>query len=290
MKYLLTVSVILIVISCKKTTQDTTFDTDKKIDSLEMAAHEKEWQMNSLVVALIEIDNNLQKIKEKENLITMNVTDNETKGQALEDRINRDIKVIYELMVKNKEQITQLEKQLSQTSSNKTNLDKLIKRLNNQLKDKTVEIIEIQEQLKNQDLEITDLNFTIEGLQHIVDSLQNAKQATQQQLDETITKLYRAHYAFGTKKELKAENILTSDGILSKNKILTEEYSKEYFTTIDIREIDSIPLYMPKARVLTNHPRSSYILETNDDGKLVLRITDKEKFWSHTKYLVVQVN
>jgi chromosome segregation ATPase len=251
---------------------------------------EKDRQMNNLVATLIEIDDNLQQIKEKENIITLNVATGETSGEALEDRINRDIQVIYDLMLQNKEQISKLEKQLQQSGANNTNLNKLVKRLNAQLKDKTIEIIQLQQKLESQSLQIDDLNFTIEGLQSVVDSLQGVKYATQQALDETTEKLYRAYYVFGTKKELKDQEILSSDGFLSKTKLLAEGYSQDYFTTIDYRELDSLNVYMPKAKILSNHPESSYTLEADGDGAMVLKIADKESFWSMSRHLVIQVS
>ena len=223
MKYIIIIAFVLSVLGCKKTTQGGAFETDRKIDSLEMLSIEKDKQMNSLVSALIEIDDNLQKIKAKENLITINVKKEEAKPKSIEERVNRDIYIIYELMLENKEQISKLEKQLSESSSDNANLSNLITRLNKQLREKTLEIINIQQQLKNNNLQVADLNFTLEGLQYAVDSLEIAKQATQQQLDETIEKLYRGYYAFGTKKELKAENIISNEGFLSKNKLLTGE-------------------------------------------------------------------
>lgn len=292
MRYLISFALALAFFSCQTNTDTTTSSSNNstKIDSLTTLSLDKDRQMNSLVNALLEIDENLQHIKEKENLITLNVANSENGGQLLEDKINRDIQIIYSLMLENKEQISTLEKQLQQSGNNNENLSKLVKRLNSQLKDKTVEIIQLQKKLESQSLQIADLNFTIEGLQTVVDSLQGVKQATQIQLDETTEKLYRAYYVFGTKKELKEENIITSDGFLSKKRILSEGYSQDYFTTIDYREMDSLNLYMPKAKLLTNHPKSSYSLELDENEVMILRISDKENFWSMTRHLVIQVN
>ncbi len=265
-------------------------DSDEVKDSLRLLTMEKDRQMNNLVAALIEIDENLQEIKEKEKLITLNVASNESGGESIEDRINRDIQVIYDLMLQNKEQISKLEKQLQQSGANNTNLNKLVKRLNAQLKDKTIEIIELQQKLESQSLKISNLNFTIEGLEYAVDSLQGVKYATQQALEETTEKLYRAYYVFGTKKELKDQEILSSNGFLSKPKLLAEGFSQDYFTTIDYRELDSLNVYMPKAKILSNHPESSYTLEPSEDGAMVLKIADKESFWSLGRHLVIQVD
>ncbi len=288
MRYLLIITLTLALFSCKQNKPGS--EAGKEMDSLRMLSLEKDRQMNSLVAALIEIDDNLQEIKEKENLITLNVASTETGGEALEESINRDIQVIYDLMLQNKEQISKLEKQLQQSGANNTNLNKLVKRLNAQLKDKTIEIIKLQQQLESQSLQIADLNFTIDGLQSVVDSLEGVKYATQQALDETTEKLYRAYYVFGTKKELKEQEILSNDGFLSKTKLLAEGFSQDYFTTIDYRELDSLNVYMSKAKILSNHPESSYTLEASEDGAMVLKISDKESFWSMTRHLVIQVN
>jgi len=48
-------------------------------------------------------------------------------------------------------------------------------------------------------------------------------------------------------------------------------------------------LYSKKAKLLTNHPSSSYVLEKVNEY-LVLKITDPNKFWEISKYLVVEVD
>ncbi len=256
-------------------------------DSLLMVNAAKDRQMNSLVTALIEIDDNLQKIKEKENIINLNVANSDESGKALEDRINNDIEMIYDLMLKNKEQISKLEKDLKQSGDNNSNLNRLVTRLNQQLKDKTIEIIELKKQLENNSLEITQLNFTIEGLQSVVDSLENVRNAKEQQLTVADEQLHKAHYVFGTRRELKEQNIISKDGIFNL-KVSGEGYNEEYFTTIDYREVDSIPLFNDKADILSVHPENSYSLE-EEEGSLTLVISDKDAFWSMSRYLVVMV-
>lgn len=261
-------------------------------DSLLMATMEKDRQMNDLVSALVEIDDNLQAIKEKEQIISLNMANSDDSGQSVEDQINQDIQLIYDLMIQNKEKISELEKELKKSATNNANLNKLVSRLNKQLKEKTLEIIKLYQMLENKNFEIAELNFTVEGLQQAVDSLKSARAATEQKLEETTEELNRCFYAFGTKRELKEQKIISSEGLplIGKKKVLTEGFSKEYFTAADVRELDSIPLFKSRAKILTNHPESSFTLEEDSEGALTLKITDKEKFWSVSKFLVVQVN
>ena len=62
-----------------------------------------------------------------------------------------------------------------------------------------------------------------------------------------------------------------------------------YFTKIDIRKVNVIPLESRYAELLTNHPANSYSLLKDSKGEYTLRITDAAKFWSVSKYLVVRV-
>ena len=260
-------------------------------DSLYMVTIEKDRQMNELLGALTEIDDNLQQIKEKENIIAMTATKKDNLSQAnVKEKINNDIAAIYDLMLENKKKIAELENKLKLDNKNNASLQSLVRRLNKQLETKAVEIAKLEEELKKKNIEIKHLNFTIAGLERALDSIHAETLATERKLEETTEELYKGFYVFGTKKELKEQNIITSDGFLSKKKVLESNFDKDYFTQVDIREVDSIPLYRPKAKILTIHPNGSYKLEKNPEGAMVLLITDKDKFWSTSKYLVVQVN
>ena len=266
-------------------------DMKKQNDSLYMVTIEKDRQMNDLIGTLVEIDDNLQQIKEKENIIALNARSNDNVSPAtMKETINNDIKAIYELMLKNKEKIAELEKKIGLNDKNNAALKKLVERLNKQLKDKTLEIVQLREDLKQKDIVIADLNFTVEGLELALDSIHAKALAVDRKLKETTEELYRGYYVFGTKKELKEQNIITGDGLFKKKKVLEGDFDGDYFTRIDIREVDSIPLFRPKAKLLTSHPSGTYSLKKNSEGALMLIIADKDRFWSTSKYLVVQVN
>ena len=92
-----------------------------------------------------------------------------------------------------------------------------------------------------------------------------------------------AFFVFGTKKELKEQNILDHDEVLQSN------FNMDYFTKIDIRIDKEIKLYSSLAEILTNHPVGSYTLQRDAKKQYVLRITDPQRFWSTSKYLVILV-
>jgi len=59
------------------------------------------------------------------------------------------------------------------------------------------------------------------------------------------------------------------------------------FTKIDYTQISTIPVNSKKVELVTTHPDGSYKIEKNNDLVSDILITDPEKFWSASKYLVV---
>ncbi|MCW3805471.1 hypothetical protein [Plebeiibacterium marinum] len=261
-------------------------------DSLLVASAEKDKILNELASSLVAIDENLQTIKEKENLIAVNMGTPESNSESLQVKINSDIQDIYELMLANKERIAELEQKIKQSNSDNKSLNNLVSRLNKQLKEKSIEIIELREQLSQKNIEIASLNFTVEGMSQVIDSIRNSNSKTQAVLDSTTTELYSAYYAFGTKKELKDHQVISNEGLplFGKQKVLSKDFNEDYFTKVDIRDVEEIPLFRPKYKILTNHPEGSFEIITGEEDTKTIKILDKDAFWSISKFLVVQVN
>ena len=98
-----------------------------------------------------------------------------------------------------------------------------------------------------------------------------------------MQQLNTAWFVFGTKKELKDQHVIV-DG-----KILRSSFNHNYFTKIDIRVTKEIKFYSKAAKLLTNHPSGSYVLQRDANQQFELRITNPQQFWSTSKYLVVLV-
>ncbi|SMO68920.1 hypothetical protein SAMN06265379_10515 [Saccharicrinis carchari] len=290
MKKNLILPILVIVLAACNTAKNK--DLTQQNDSLVSVAIEQQKITNDLVTTLIAIDENLQEIKEKEKLIGVSMGSPEGTSPDIQKRINKDIQDIYNLMLANKETIAELEQKLKSSGSNNKGLNSLVSRLNRQLKEKSVEIIELNEKLANQNIQISSLNFTVEGMSQVIDSIRTVNKDARALLDSTTTELYTAYYSFGTKKELKEHNIISSEGVplFGKTKILTDNFNEDYFTKIDIREVDAIPLFRPKVKMLTPHPQSSYEIVSGEEDTKTINILDKDAFWSISKFMVVQVN
>ena len=125
--------------------------------------------------------------------------------------------------------------------------------------------------------------MTINSLNKDVSNLKGESEQKSQTISNQDKQLNTAWYVFGTKKELKEQQILVN------GKVLQGNFNKSYFTKIDIRNFKELKLYSKSAKLLTMHPSSSYKLERDSKDQYVLRITNPQIFWSTSKYLVVQV-
>ncbi|MBR4757185.1 MAG: hypothetical protein IK084_00095, partial [Bacteroidaceae bacterium] len=95
---------------------------------------------------------------------------------------------------------------------------------------------------------------------------------------------HTAWFVFGTKAELKEQKILKDGDVLKSG-----DFNKDFFTEIDTRVVKVIKLYSKSAEILTTHPAGSYTLAKDEKKEYVLRISDANKFWSVSKYLVIRV-
>lgn len=260
-------------------------------DSLLMETAQKEIQLNQFVETMGQIEENIRLIKEKEQIISLQAESGDTKGRAGE-QINEDIQLIYDLMVQNKDRIQQLESQMKNSGVDNSKLNKLVAGLNQQLQDKSKEILALQDQLEQRDVHITHLSNELFTLNYEIDSIRKVTEATRSQLSMTTDEYNTAWFAIGTRSELREKNILTRDGFLffGSTHVLKEEFDKQYFNQIDIREKEEFPLYSNKVEVLTSHPAGSFEITTGEDDMKILVVTDSRQFWSISKYLVVQVN
>ncbi len=260
-------------------------------DSLLLASALKEIQLNKMVESMGVIESNLRTIKEKEQIISLKADKGDIRGSSAE-QINDDIHLIYELMVQNKERILQLEEQMKKAGVDNNNLKRVITGLNEQLREKSEKIVRLNEILQQKNMQIDRLNYSITSLSNTVDSIKNISDQTRKELSATRDNLNTAYYSIGTKKELKDKKIIVREGFLffGEDKVLTDQFDQKYFNVVDIRETDTISIYHQKAQILTPHPQGSFELIKGEGGNLVLIILNFEKFWSISKYLVIQVN
>ncbi len=279
------VALISVLASCKSNSEYEKMQAER--DSLLALTDNKDGTINDLFESFNSIEENLALIKEKEKIITVNSSSEAGVEEDMKDRINEDINAIYELMLKNKQELDQVKSKMRNSGIKVKELDRMVASLTKQMESKDNEIQRLTEKLKAMDIEVGELKTELTELSGNVDSLSTENQIKENIIEEKTTALNTAFYAIGTKDELVQHQILTKEGVLGNKTKLMSDFNKNYFTMVDITKVKKIPIFAKKVTIITTHPSSSYQLKGNETIDELI-ILDADKFWSVSKYLVVQ--
>lgn len=113
-------------------------------------------------------------------------------------------------------------------------------------------------------------------------------QEQQELIKEQNDKLNNVYIKIGNKKELKKLGLLSS-GLFKKTKVKYENIDLSQFEQVD-RSFNNISL-PKKVKILTPVPSDSYEMvdDTKTGGKMLV-VTDSIKFWSLSKFLIIQTD
>ena len=283
---LLTISVVLLS-SCNFKSGD--YDSLKEQnDSLLRAKQQMQEEIDEYFSAMNKIEQNIEKIKETQGVLEVS-PESEELNDDQRTKINEDLQFLNEMLQTNKDELAKLKSKLKRSSIHSDELKRSIDRLTKSLEEESAKVALLQEQLAAKDSLINELGTTVSSMGKDVEELKADKEEKQAKINEQEETIHTAWYVFGTRKELKEQKIITSEGLFSPKRILQSDFNKSYFVRIDARKTKSIPLYSSRAKILTSHPKSSYTLEKENDN-FVLHITDTKEFWSISKYLVIEVD
>ena len=254
--------------------------TVAKDDSLQQIISQRDTQINNMMATMNEIKEGFNEISEAENRVNL-IQDDERADKA--SQIKEDIKFIADRMQQNRELIKKLQGQLRDSDFKSQELKKVIANMLRQLDEKDQQLQQLRAELDAKNIHIAELDETISNLNNNVTELKSESDEKSQIINNQETQLNTAWYVFGTRPELKDQRILMGD------KVLQQNFNKNYFTKIDIRVTREIKLYSKSARLLTSHPAGSYELTRDNNKMYTLAITNPQLFWSTSKYLVVVV-
>lgn len=238
----------------------------------------KDSTINEMFGAFNRVTENLRVIREKQGLLDSRKGGVEN-GVNMEGSIVADLRAIDSLLAANKKIIGQLRRSAKEEGRKLSELEKTVLALEHSMTEKDTEIGLLKEQL-------TSTNASLASMIELYQDKE--QQATDQQ-----QQLSTAYYTVGSQKELKANGILTKEGGLigigKVSKLNTNGMNAAYFKKVDINQTTSVTVGTKKAKLITSHPEGSYKLV--GDGKVErIEITDPAKFWSVSKYLVVQAD
>jgi len=257
-------------------------EQDNQVDSLQSLLDQRDSELNEMMDAFNEIQEGFDAINEAEGRV--NLLSQGAEGNGAADNIAENMEFIENTLLENRRKIEELQQKLQSSSVNATKLQAAINKLNEQLEQKTQEIDELRQQIADRDIAIEVLGQSVEKLQAENSQVKAESEANAEIAKNQDAQLNTAWYVFGTSKELKSHHILVDGDVLK-----SSDFDADYFTKIDIRKTNVIPLNSKSAKLLTTHPSDSYSLLKDSKGEYTLRITNASEFWSVSKYLVIRV-
>ncbi|MBN2669087.1 MAG: hypothetical protein JXR60_07645 [Bacteroidales bacterium] len=276
--------VLAVFISCTNVTETEEYKAlQTKNDSLMSVSSNQGADIYNYIADFNNIQENLNKIKEVEKII--DVKKSGEQAMSNRDQINEDIQTIYNLLKENQQKLASMNKKYKNSDYKNKELQKLIETLQAQVEANQNEILALNKELES-------LNIEIKGLTDDLLSMQTENEDQAQVIEAQDQAIHTAYYVVGTSKELKEHKIITKEGGfigLGRNSKLDNGFDTSYFTEINTGSFKEIAIYAKKAKLITTHPAGTYEFEGNGEKVDKLIIKDADKFWSVSKYLVIEI-
>lgn len=274
-KYVVTGIAVLLFASCRN--RSGMYQAHQQIDSLRSVVSMHDSLLGDVVLSFSKVEANLHAVAAKQNMIVVNSGNQGELKPTAKERINAEITAINDLMDENRKMIADLSNKYDNSNKQNTQLRNLIKTLNDQVAQKDNELAVLNERLNT-------LHAQVTGLQTSVDTLT-------QTMHQQTTAMHTAFYIVGKTRDLEKAKIIDRTGGflgIGRGSKLSADFDQSQFTQVDFTQMGAIPIDSKNVKIITTHPANSFSL-TKDKKDVVksLVITDPEKFWETSKYLVV---
>jgi chromosome segregation ATPase len=258
-------------------------------DSLEIVNQELDSNYNQSLVVLNDIENGFAVINQKEKAVKVNLNGVEGISTNRRQQIAIQMTEIKEGIEQNKAKIAELRSLAAKNGKANNMLAETIKRLQNQMDEKALQIQTLQAELKLKNIRINELTTTVTDQSRNISEQLNVMEQQRSTIKGQDKDINTVWYCVASSKKLKEAMIVSTSGLFQPKKVMANDFDNKAFTQVDLRNISSIATDSKNIKIITTHPQSSYQLETGDDKKISIKITNPLKFWSVSKYLVVQI-
>lgn len=298
MRKLLFAALALVAFSCGNVENSKEYkELQAKYDSVVAVSSGKSGENAELTKMIEEIEANLDSVAKDQAL----VNDLNKEGYTNQkESIDAKIASINSYMEQNKNKMEALERKAKKAGKANGALQKMIASLKKQISEKEAQIVEMQATIQGLEVKVGELNQTVAAKdQEIatkneeISKKDNELVERQKTIDNKETELTTAYVSFGTRKELAEQGIIKKEGgVLGMGKVvkLSERLDASKFRKVNIKSLSEIKLgIVKKKKVVSAHPENSFYFTTSGD-EVFLKISDPAKFWSITKYCVIEVD
>jgi hypothetical protein len=252
-------------------------DLANKDSVLLVQATQKDSNISAYLSEVSQIQDNLDRIKAREKIITVNSSENKPSAVA-------EIKELDEWIVANDKKMNILQGKLKKMTTKNANLADIVMHLSQEIAVKDTEIAMLQTNLNkaNNDLSVVNANFN--------DSIVVIKME-RAQVTEMTTEMNTVYYVSGSMKELKDNGVVDKQGGfigIGRTAKVNPEIDNSRYTQADLTTLKGVSLNGKFKKFITTHPDNSYtITSTADDKADYVSITNPSAFWGESKYMVV---
>jgi hypothetical protein len=254
-------------------------------ENLQDKAKNAEQSLNDFMQAFNDINQNLEEIKRKEDIISL-TAENMEFGVKGTEKIQEDILLIYDLLEENKSTVDDLRSKMEAGDMINEDMQRSLDLLGRSVDKKNEQISALRNRLEN-------MNFEMQVLNDSLDSLMFANQLQHKKIQAQEDILSTGYFIIGSSRELYNMGITTRKGgfagIGSISQI-DEHFETRLFKKLNIYETRRIPLKSKKVRILSTHPAYSYKFDGPSDCYNNLIITRPEDFWTTSRYLVIEID
>lgn len=268
-----------------------------KYDSVVAVSSGRAGENADLNRIISEIEANLDSVSNSQNLVSEL---NKEGYDNQKDKIDAMIAGINSFMEKNKEKMAALEKKVKKSGKSNSALQRMVESLKKQILDKEQQIVAMQSTIQGLEVKVGELNQTVaskdqelEARSQEINKKDNELAERQKTIDNKESELTTGYIAFGSRKELVEKGIIKKEGgVLGLGKVLklNERLDNSKFKKINTKTLNEIRIGMvKKKKMVSSHPENSYYYTISGD-EVFVKITDHSKFWSLTKYCVIEVD
>jgi hypothetical protein len=270
---------IIVALAACNNTQDMQKikDLANKDSTLLIQANQKDSLITSYLSDLSQIQDNLDRIKAREKILSVN-------SPEMKQNVVAEIKQLDDWIVSNDKKMNRLQAKLKGMNTKNDNLESIVAHLTQEIEEKDEEIAALQAKLSkaNDSLKMLTVLFN--------DSIVVIRKE-RTQVVEMKTEMNTVYYTFGTIKQLQDKGVVDKEGGfvgLGRVAQLNQGMDNDMFVKVNLTTFKGINLNGKFRRFITVHPDKAYVLIGN--GKTdSIAITIPSVFWSESKYMVVAV-
>ena len=167
-----------------------------------------EQQYNSTMDILNDVETGFTAIRERENNITLQINDAEGQPKTRKQIIRSQMEQINEILENNKAKIAELEERLKKEGKKSNSLNATIRRLQNELADRSVLVESLQQQLANKDIELDRLAEVVTNLKSDITVRDSISLSQEKEIAGLDKEIHTRWYCVGDKSELKDKKII----------------------------------------------------------------------------------